>query len=813
MLSALAGAMRSNLRRHATLRPQLLGPGAVRAPSPARPPRRPDARGFAPLASAPSRGTGLHLTQPSRPGSPVVTQEESVPFTAYSPAVNAAYWATRPVTVAQRGLQIGGALLTWLVRGYLMARGSPGEVLQQRAEALRAVLVDLGAAAVKIGQAVSSRPDVAPPEVTLELEKLQDQIPPFPSDQAMAIIHASLGAPASAFFSDLSPAPVAAASLGQVYVGTLRASGRRVAVKVQRPGVASLIALDIYILRWVARRVQRLRRMNTDLAALLDEWAFSLFRELDYRVEAQQGTRFKELYGDLEDVFVPRMYHELTTRRVLTMEWVDGQRLRTAGGRGGSGDAGGAASSDDLRLVDIGVRCSLEQMLEQGYYHADPHPGNLLKTRDGRLAYIDFGMMGEIDGTIRRGLLQATLHLINREYEALADDFAMLGMLPSEGRKEEVVAALTGVFAEALSGGVNNLSFGELSNDLANTMYQFKFQIPSYYTLLVRSLSVLEGIALASNPDYKVLGATYPWVARRLLLDTSPELRSTLLTLLYKNGRFQFDRLVALLAQAAQGGASRRAAAAAASGGVGAAAPPSASDGAAAAAARPPPSSSTAEALGLLLSPRGDFLRSILVDELAKGVDSSWRLGANGVLGSARRELRAFLLAPESLPPPPDQSLDGAWTGVEAVASAARWLARESATLGKEERAVAAQLPLAVAQALSSRLSSRAIQFVAAVAREDSGTAPGAPRGPSGSGAVDARATAAAAAPTVPTASQGPPPPSAGPPSAATYPGISRAPVMRPLAAPGYRGKGTAGTMVLTRPAPADSAAPASWLG
>lgn len=159
MLSALAGAMRSNLRRHATLRPQLLGPGAVRAPSPARPPRRPDARGFAPLASAPSRGTGLHLTQPSRPGSPVVTQEESVPFTAYSPAVNAAYWATRPVTVAQRGLQIGGALLTWLVRGYLMARGSPGEVLQQRAEALRAVLVDLGAAAVKIGQAVSSRWD------------------------------------------------------------------------------------------------------------------------------------------------------------------------------------------------------------------------------------------------------------------------------------------------------------------------------------------------------------------------------------------------------------------------------------------------------------------------------------------------------------------------------------------------------------------------------------------------------------------------------------------------------------------------------
>jgi hypothetical protein len=255
-----------------------------------------------------------------------------------------------------------------------------------------------------------------------------------------------------------------------------------------------------------------------------------------------------------------------------------------------------------------------------------------MRTADGRLAYLDFGMVGEVDARIRRGLVRATLHLVNREYSALADDFVTLGMLPKSADKAAVVPALTRVFADALRNGVNGLSFGELSGDLGRTMYQFNFQIPSYYTLLVRSLSVLEGIALASDKEYKVLGAAYPWVARRLLTDASPELRSTLLELLYKDGRFDFRRMEGLLTQASRalGRPARRGGDAAPRG----------------------------DALALLLSPQGEFVRGIVVEELAKGADAAWRLAADGALEGTRGQVLAALAwepgaAAAGLPPPP----------------------------------------------------------------------------------------------------------------------------------------------------------------
>lgn len=462
----------------------------------------------------------------------------------YDPSRNAQYWSTRPVLVLKRSVEIGARFARWLLETRLQRSGGQ-DLAQLRAERLRDVLIDLGPAFVKIGQAVSARPDAVPPVYCAELEKLQDRIPPFDNATAMRILEEELGAPPRTVFSELSPDTIAAASLGQVYRGRLRESGREVAVKVQRPGVAAAIGLDTYILRRVAVYVRSARKLNSDLPALLDEWAASLFKELDYRNEAANGTRFRELYSHMEGIYVPEMDHKHTTRRVLVMEWVEGERLRS-----GSGGYGQLGSEQDLALVDVGVRCSLEQMLEEGFYHADPHPGNLLKTADGRLAYLDFGMMGEVDADIRRGLIRATLHLTNREYAALADDFITLGFLPKGSNKEEVVPALTGVFQQALAGGVSNLSFGDLGTNLGQTMYKYQFRIPPYYTLLVRSLSVLEGIALASDPKYKVLRAAYPWVARRLLTDESPELRDTLLSLLYRGDKFNFKRMDQLLREA-----------------------------------------------------------------------------------------------------------------------------------------------------------------------------------------------------------------------------------------------------------------------
>ncbi|KAF2936116.1 hypothetical protein DAI22_04g280500 [Oryza sativa Japonica Group] len=343
-----------------------------------------------------------------------------------------------------------------------------------------------------------------------------------------------LGLPLDMIFSEISPEPVAAASLGQVYQARLRSNRKVVAVKVQRPGVQAAISLDIYILRFLAGVARKAGKLNTDLQAVLDEWASSLFREMDYRAEARSGLKFRELYGKFRDVLVPEMYLEQTRRRVLIMEWVEGEKL---------------SEVRDQYLVEVGVYCSLSQLLEYGFYHADPHPGNLLRTVDGKLAYLDFGMMGEFRQELRDGFIEACLHLVNRDFDGLAKDFVTLGLLPPTAQKDEVTKALTGVFQNAVDRGVQNISFGDLSGNLGRTMYKFKFQIPSYFSLVIRSLAVLEGIAISFNPNYKVLGSSYPWIARKVLTDSSPKLRSTLQTLLYKDGTFQIDRLESLLTE------------------------------------------------------------------------------------------------------------------------------------------------------------------------------------------------------------------------------------------------------------------------
>ncbi|XP_077224324.1 protein kinase superfamily protein isoform X1 [Tasmannia lanceolata] len=462
---------------------------------------------------------------------------EADSLTTYDPSKIASIYRRKPIILIRRLFQIGTTLGRWFGLRYLdsvMERSS--QMFKIRAAELRGILVELGPAFVKIAQAVSSRSDVIPPAYVDELSVLQDRIAPFPTGVAFNTIEQELGSPIDMLFSEISPEPIAAASLGQVYQAKLRPGGEIVAVKVQRPGVQAAISLDIFILRFLAGLIRRAAKFNTDLQAVVDEWAASLFREMDYRAEARNGQKFRMLYGGLEDVFVPEMYLERSSRKVLIMEWVEGQKL---------------SEVKDLYLVEVGVYCSLSQLLEYGFYHADPHPGNLLRTNEGKLAYLDFGMMGEFRQELRYGFVEACLHLVNRDFEALANDFVTLGLLPPTVQKGEVTKALTDVFQSAVNKGVRNISFGDLSGNLGRTMYKFKFQIPSYFSLVIRSLAVLEGIAITFNPDYKVLSSSYPWIARKVLTDSSPQLRLTLQALLYKEGVFRIDRLESLLREGA----------------------------------------------------------------------------------------------------------------------------------------------------------------------------------------------------------------------------------------------------------------------
>ncbi|CAO2036699.1 unnamed protein product [Urochloa humidicola] len=455
--------------------------------------------------------------------------------TAYDLPGIAAVYRRRPLLVLRRSLQISTSFGRWFALRYLdRVNERADDMFELRAAQLRRILLELGPAFVKIAQAVSSRPDVIPPAYLDELSLLQDRIAPFSTEVAFNIIEKELGLPLDMIFSEISPEPVAAASLGQVYQARLRSNGKVVAVKVQRPGVQAAISLDIYILRFLASLARKAAKLNTDLPAVLDEWASSLFREMDYKEEARNGLKFRELFGKFRDVSVPEMYLEQTRRRVLVMEWIEGEKL---------------SEVRDQYLAKVGVYCSLSQLLEYGFYHADPHPGNLLRTVDGKLAYLDVGMMGEFRQELRDGFIEACLHLVNRDFDALAKDFVTLGLLPPTAQKGEVTKALTGVFENAVNRGVENISFGDLSGNLGRTMYKFKFQIPSYFSLVIRSLAVLEGIAISFNPNYKVLGSSYPWIARKVLTDSSPKLRSTLQALLYKDGTFQIDRLESLLTE------------------------------------------------------------------------------------------------------------------------------------------------------------------------------------------------------------------------------------------------------------------------
>ncbi|XP_022850333.1 uncharacterized aarF domain-containing protein kinase At1g71810, chloroplastic isoform X3 [Olea europaea var. sylvestris] len=465
-----------------------------------------------------------------------LSTSEAESLTEYKITRISAIYKKKPFVLLRRLFQIGTTFGKWFALRYYDSLTERSDLMfEVRAAELRKILVQLGPAYIKIAQAISSRPDLIPPAYLDELALLQDQITPFSTEVAFDTIEQELGLPIDALFSEISPDPVAAASLGQVYQARLRPSGKVVAVKVQRPGVRAAISLDILILRFLAVLVKKAGKFNTDLQAVVDEWASSLFREMDYKREAKNGVKFKQLYGGIQDVLVPEMYVEQTTRKVLVMQWVEGQKL---------------SEVKDLYMIEIGVYCSFNQLLEYGFYHADPHPGNLLRTYDGKLAYIDFGMMGEFKQELRDGFIEACLHLVNRDYDALAKDFVTLGLLPPTADKEAVTKALTaGVFRDAVARGVRNISFGDLLGNLGTTMYKFKFRIPPYFSLVIRSLAVLEGIAISSNPNYKVLGSTYPWIARKVLTDSSPRLQSSLKSLLYKDGMFNIERLESLIAE------------------------------------------------------------------------------------------------------------------------------------------------------------------------------------------------------------------------------------------------------------------------
>ena len=466
------------------------------------------------------------------------------PETLYDPVSIAAHYQNRKVQVIRRIFAVLGPTLSFAFG--LWSDSKRGIVVKnnrRRATQLRVLLTQLGPAYIKIGQALSTRPDLVPPVYLEELTKLQDQLPPFANEIAYQFIKEELGAPPEEVYAELSAQPIAAASLGQVYKGKLK-TGEEVAIKVQRPDLREGITIDLYILRNLAAWAQKkIKRVRSDLVGILDELGDRIFEEMDYIHEGENAERFFELYGHIKDVYVPQIYWEYTNRRVLTMEWINGTKLTQT-------EEISAQGIDARYLIEVGVQCSLRQLLEHGFFHADPHPGNLLATTDGKLAYLDFGMMSEIKPPQRYGLIEAIVHVVNRDFEGLAKDYVKLDFLSPETDLTPIIPAFARVFADAQGASVAELNIKSITDELSALMYEYPFRVPPYYALIIRSLVTLEGIAIFIDPNFKVLSEAYPYVSKRLLTDPAPQLRTSLQDLLFKDGRFRWNRLENLLLNA-----------------------------------------------------------------------------------------------------------------------------------------------------------------------------------------------------------------------------------------------------------------------
>ena len=461
----------------------------------------------------------------------------------YNPEAIAQHYRYRPWLAFWRAFKI-----VWFFAGFILAikwddwQNCVEQNKLKRAAQLRVILTRLGPTFIKVGQALSTRPDLIRKDFLDELIKLQDQLPAFEQKIAYQIIETDLGRSIAEIYQEISPQPVAAASLGQVYRGRLY-SGEEVAIKVQRPNLRPTLTLDLYLMRWAAGWLAPWLPLNLghDLTLIVDEFGTKLFEEIDYLNEGRNAEKFATNFRNDPKVKVPAIYWRYTNTHVLTLEWINGFKLTDT-------QQIKAAGLDTDTLIDVGVSSGLQQLLEHGFFHADPHPGNLFAMSDGRMAYIDFGMMDQLEETTKETLVDAIVHLVNKDYLDLAEDFVKLGFLTPNTDIRPIVPALEAVLGDAIGKNVGDFNFKSITDSFSELMYEYPFRVPAKFALIIRSLVTQEGIALSLNPNFKIVEVAYPYVARRLLTGETPHLRRRLLNVLFKDGKFQWQRLEDLIA-------------------------------------------------------------------------------------------------------------------------------------------------------------------------------------------------------------------------------------------------------------------------
>ncbi|KAF7834230.1 protein ACTIVITY OF BC1 COMPLEX KINASE 8, chloroplastic [Senna tora] len=476
----------------------------------------------------------------------------------------------RTYSTIQRTLEIWGFVLTFIIKAWwnnqkFSYRGGMTEekkTLRRKALAkwLKESILRLGPTFIKIGQQFSTRVDILPQEYVDQLSELQDQVPPFPSDTALAIVEEELGAPLGDIFDRFDYEPIAAASLGQVHRATLK--GEEVVVKVQRPGLKGLFDIDLKNLRVIAEYLQKVDPKSDgakrDWVAIYDECASVLYQEIDYTKEAANAELFASNFKNMDYVKVPTILWDYTTPQILTMEYVPGIKINKI-------QALDQLGVDRKRLGRYAVESYLEQILSHGFFHADPHPGNIAvdDVNGGRLIFYDFGMMGSISPNIREGLLEAFYGVYEKDPDKVLQAMIQMGVLVPTGdmtavrrtaqfflnsfeerlaaqRREREAATAELGFKKPLSKEEKIMKKKErlaaIGEDLLSIAADQPFRFPATFTFVVRAFSVLDGIGKGLDPRFDITEIAKPYALELL------KFREAGVEVIIKDVRKRWDR-------------------------------------------------------------------------------------------------------------------------------------------------------------------------------------------------------------------------------------------------------------------------------
>ncbi|CAD2078492.1 ABC1 kinase family protein [Jeotgalicoccus meleagridis] len=408
--------------------------------------------------------------------------------------------------------EIGLDKVISLPRKLLLRQGNKEVLEKTYAERIRLFIESMGTTFIKLGQIASTRGDLLPPELIKELEKLQSHVAPFPAEVARSTIEESLGASIDEIFMIFDDEPVGSASIGQVHRAILQ-SGEDVAVKVQRPNIEGTVRTDLEILRHLAKLLEANLEWakNYQVTDMIDEFSFALLNELDYTIEARNVERIGKTHANDPNVKIPNIFWDYTTKNVMVMDFIKGIPVNHF-------DTLDELNIDRSKLAETLAKAIFKQIFEDGYFHGDPHPGNVSVLEDGTLVFLDFGMIGRLTSDLKTNFGSLLISLMKKDASGVVKAIVKMGVVPADVSMKQLNREAEIMRDKYYEVPLSKLNFSDAVNDLFIISNKYKIRLPQDFTILAKTLLTLEGVVSKLDPDFSIMDVAEPF-GKSLLFD------------------------------------------------------------------------------------------------------------------------------------------------------------------------------------------------------------------------------------------------------------------------------------------------------